>query len=52
MKRFAFVLDQLRTAELPTYQSSLMAFINCLLKSEKDDDKRLAIHDELLGKPV
>lgn len=49
-QRFVFIINQLRSAELPAFQSSLMALLNCLLKVEKDQDERLNIHDELLGK--
>ncbi|XP_065185730.1 inverted formin-2-like [Sycon ciliatum] len=46
-KRLAFIIDQFRTEELPSYQSSLLALLNCLLKAERDLQKRVAIHAEL-----
>ena len=48
--RFSVVIRELRAAELPTYQATLLAFVNCVILAYDELDDRVRIRNELLGK--
>lgn len=48
--RFSLLVNELRSNDLPTYLTSVMAFINCVIIANDDLDERVRIRDELIGK--
>lgn len=48
--RFQLVVDEIRVAEVPEYQASLLAFINCIIWGESDLVTRCSLRNEFLGR--
>ena len=48
--RFDAVLLELRAADSPVYQATLLAFINCLVLANQDIASRVRMRNELVGK--
>ncbi len=49
--RFSIVLHELRCAELPGYQASLMGLVNCLILANENLQDRVRIRNEFIGDP-
>lgn len=47
--RFDLVVSELRTADTVTYQTTLMAFINCLILGQQEVSQRNNLRNELFG---
>ncbi len=48
-QRLSVVLHELRCAELPGYQSSLMGLVNCLILANENLQDRVRIRNEFIG---
>ena len=47
--RLSILIHELRSAELPGYQASLMAFVNCLILANEALEDRVKIRNEFIG---
>ncbi|KAJ8298510.1 hypothetical protein KUTeg_025041, partial [Tegillarca granosa] len=47
--RFSIIVNELRTAELTSYKTTVMAFINCILVATEDLHERIRIRNEFIG---
>ncbi|KAI8508750.1 hypothetical protein Bbelb_138490 [Branchiostoma belcheri] len=47
--RFSLIINELRFADVTTYKSTLMAFINCIIVATEDLEDRIRIRNEFIG---
>ncbi|KAL5011361.1 hypothetical protein ScPMuIL_009912 [Solemya velum] len=47
--RFSLIVNELKTAELTPYKTTLMAFVNCILVATEEHDDRIRIRSEFIG---
>lgn len=48
--RFSLIVNELKTAELVPYKTTLVAFINCILVATEELDDRIRVRNEFIGK--